>query len=608
MNLLRYLTFLACVFASLFNPNFIFAEETIYLEPIVVTGTHFEKAQNQMGSDVTIITQEDIQNSQSNNLADVLRKIPGIQIHQTGTGLASLFMRGGYSDSTLVLLDGVPIIDQYALSFDFSRISLSNIEKIEVVKGAQSALYGAGALSGVINIITKKGSSTPQASIYAQAGVPTNALLDLQASAGSEKLSWALGLTSSYRDQISSHTVNTENDAVSNTAFSGSITYKASELFDIRAIARLSYDDISYDDVYAPDVDAHSISHLTFIDISPSLYLLNGLWKQTLNLSFTNNHFNFNDSYPRELTSSAYRADWQHQIDLDKHQFAFGALYEYNELSKDKEDPTSKAHDISNYALYAEYNMMPYDNLSLTFAGRYDNYIDKEDALTGTASISYLYEKTNTLLRASIGNAFKYPILYKLYDPFSGNEDLKPEEALSWDFGIEQPMLEDRLIVSFNYFNAEYKERVDWDYATYKYQNLGKVHVKGFELGLDFYPTDNLIIGASVSYNESKVHATQEPQPYQPQAQFLLDIDYTLPFDTSAVYTIGMSLLHAANRYDAYNELDDYTLVDLRFKAQITEDFAITAKVNNLFDYKYEVYPKYNTLGINGNIGVEYKF
>ncbi len=147
------------------------AEEPETLEPVIVTATSIEMPVSRIGSSVTVITREQLEELGSNSAIEALRQVPGLNVQQTGTrgGTTSVFTRGGQSDFTLVMIDGVKLTDQ-AGAANLAHLTIDNVERIEVVRGPQSALYGADALSGVINIITRKGDGKPRLVVSAQGG------------------------------------------------------------------------------------------------------------------------------------------------------------------------------------------------------------------------------------------------------------------------------------------------------------------------------------------------------------------------------------------------------------------------------------------------------
>ncbi len=610
---------------SLINTAFANEDVEVYLAPeVVVSTSRFVQEIDQVGSSVTVITAEDIREKQATTLAEALRSVPGVSIVEySENGTASIFMRGGNGNGVLVLLDGIPLNDTSQPSFDFNRISLANVDRIEVVRGAQSAIYGANALSGVVNIITKRGYGEPSGLISASIGLPFTVYGNAQVSAGNETLSWALGASGEYNNQLSTLVNTSEHDSLSAGAFSGSLNYTPNNIFELYALARADIQRSEFDDGFGLDSDAYIDSNIYLFNLAPSLYFFDGMWSQTLNLSYLNSTRDvYSPTSPNYFASQTFRADWQHKLDLDIHHIAFGALYEHDTLLANKHSSVQRAISRNNYALYAEYSVNPIDNLYITLAGRYDNNSDFDDALTGTASLAYTFAQTNTLFHASIGTSYRAPTIEDVHGGayYAPSLNLQPEEAFSWDIGFSQPLFDDKLTVFATYYDMHYSNMIAYNYNFVTYlstaYNAGKVRTQGVELGFNFTPSENLTLSYSATFSDTHNYSTGKEQLRQPNTVMALDIDYRLPFEGDMDFFIGASVNYVG-AYDDFNYntypatpviSGDYFLVDLRFRADITENLSLMAHVNNLFDEEYTVVYGYETLGINGTIGVEYRF
>ncbi len=600
------------------SPN---AQAADYTEPYVVTGSHFERPLNQIGNDVTVITEEDFKRYNATSVSDALRQAPNVVVMQQANGLSSVLLRGGEAGYTLVLLDGIPLNDTTQISFDFSTINLNNVDRIEVVQGAQAAIYGANALSGVINIITKKGSGELNGTARIQGSTPEGYLASIQANAGTDKYSWTLAATHSYVNQISSQSelqnAGDEKDSSRITSLSASATITPTEFFKVAGIFR--YDNYRLDFDSATEEGNVTKTETTFFALSPSLVHLDGLWTQTFNISYMDSKREYDDKTWGESNydSESVRIDWNHKLDFDWQQVSFGVTYMQDKVVNFDSwlyIPNRK-NELENVALYAEYSVNPIDNLYITAAGRVDSYQGYSSKFSGSLSAAYTLEQTGTQFRASVGNAFKMLTVEQL----TVNPKLSPTDAFTWDMGFTQPLFDDKLELSATYYNARYSNFVEGysDPITWlpQYRNAGSSTAQGIELGVVAKPIEDLRIAAYATFTDTNIDETDTDQLKTPDTMYRVDIDYVLPFEWYATYSVGASYKFVGERLDADPldwqktiTSDSYNLVDLRFKAALDNGLNFYVNLNNLFNEDYEEVAGYESLGFNANFAVEYNF
>ncbi|HYA31587.1 MAG TPA: TonB-dependent receptor plug domain-containing protein, partial [Thermodesulfovibrionales bacterium] len=220
------------------------AEETVKLDEVVVTATKVEELLEETTSSVTVISGEEIRRMNVNFLPDVLRQVNGVSIVQNGGEgkLASVFLRGGDPTATLVLIDGVKVNSPTAGVFDFSSISVDDIERIEVVEGPQSTIYGSEAMAGVINIITKKGEGKPKAAVTVEGG--SHGTYKSTATASGSVQTFNYRVTASYFDTegIPAAKTGTEKDGYKNAFSSWKFGVKPSENSEVEVFGNYYYD------------------------------------------------------------------------------------------------------------------------------------------------------------------------------------------------------------------------------------------------------------------------------------------------------------------------------------------------------------------------------
>ncbi len=610
------------------SPALSFAEEETY----VVTGSRFVTPMNQIGYDVTVFTEEEIQNKQLTTLDEVLRLVPNIHINENGIGVATAFVRGSKGNAMLVLIDGVAINDPTQPTFDMNSIAIGTAERIEVLLGAQSAMYGAGAMAGVINIITKEGEGALNGSVYLEGGYPTNGKLQAQVNGSNNKLAYNLGLTGRYSNAISAYNSNSgdayssdELDPFYDVNLNASVKYTASDMFNVRLTLNETYQNYAYDTNYdySYSDDPYFTTLRSLVSVKPELILMDGFWTQSLNLSYLNTQraawdYNYNSSTSASAWSTAnfksqgMRADWQHKLAFDKQNIALGALYQFDQqIENDRAlDGAGGEYNINNFAGYAEYSVNPIESLYINASARVDYFDNLESlGLSGSAAIAYTLP-SNTLFRASIGRGFNAPNIDQLSNTLV---ELEPETSLTWDIGLTQPV-GNIAKISLGYYQAYYDNLIyNIGYGT-PYINGSEQESQGISAGLSVTPIKALNLSLSGTYEIPKDYADNRPIRV-PDYTATFDADYSLPVGNNAL--VGLSVKYVGDRDDleyftdwngAPVTLDPYTLLNFRAQADVIDNLTLFLKVNNILNQEYEEVYGYSTLGINANLGVKYVF
>ena len=359
------------------------AEEKIKLEEVVVTATRVTEPVEETTSDVIVITAKDISRMNAEFVPDVLRKIPDLQLVQNG-GIgrqATVFMRGGSPSHTLVMIDGTKMNSPNVGSFDFSGISVDDIERIEIVKGPQSTVYGSEAMAGVINIITKKGEGKPRAEMSFEGGSFGTYKPAITVSGSADKFDYRV--TGSYfkTTGISVAKGGTEIDGYKNATVSGKFGFKPSQIFDVEITAKSYYDHTDLDDfdffkrIAVDNPNSVQTGNHVLLSAKARL-LLFSKWEQVLTLSKIEDILRFRDPVVAfnnaDIKSSVGTVDWQHNIYLSDF-YNITAGFEYkkekgvNEGNFDRSS-TDKAFYLNNrLRLFSE-------SLILNAGLRHDDY------------------------------------------------------------------------------------------------------------------------------------------------------------------------------------------------------------------------------------------
>ena len=483
-------------------PAFAFGQESLQLDEIVITATRTETPLDEVGSSVTVITREEIEQRKTDFVSDILRSVPAVDVVRSGGpgGQTSVFIRGAASEQTLVLLDGVRMNDpsQPRNSFDFANMTTDNVERIEILRGPQSTLYGSDAMGGVINIITRRGTGKPAGFVSAEGGSFYTAREKGAVSGGTSLLNYSLALSRMDTSGISSageQYGNRETDGYHATSVSTRLGVTPTRNFDFDCIVRYQSSKFDLDNGGGPGQDDPNYivrSDQVFVRGEGHLSLFDDLWEQKLGISFTNldrNYRNDTDaSHPSDLERSAFHSDslafdWQNTLHLHK----------TNTLILGVETREEKAH--SDY--YSESSYGPYrsvfpgeseritryyfqDRISLwdswftTLGVRLDDHSRFGTEATYRFTSSYLVKQTGTRFKGSYGTAFKAPSLYQLYEPTYGNQSLLPEKSTGWDLGVEQALLDGRMELGATWLSNDFDDLIDFDCSTSKFRIIDR--------------------------------------------------------------------------------------------------------------------------------------
>lgn len=648
---------LACL---LFTASQSWSETLHTLEPIVVTATKLETPVREVASSVTVITKEEIQSKQQPTVVDVLRGVPALDVvRYGGLGQAtSVFLRGANSEHTLVLIDGVPANDPSSPNrlFDFAHLSTDNIERIEIVRGPGSTLYGSDALGGVIQIITKKGKGKPRIQLAAEGGSHETYKEQFSLNGGSEFYNYSLIASYLETDGISSASSsygNRERDGYESISTSGRLGITPTENFDLDFIFRYYDTENDLDLGGGPSADDPNYvgeSKSTFIRSQATLSLFKDFWQQKFGFSFSDYDRTFinkpDSNNPLALDDSSfngniYNFDWQNNFYFnDKNTITIGLDYKKekadNKTFMQGEDPlwgpwtyeeVLKDEDADTIAYYLQDQINFSDVFAATAGLRLDDHSDFASKATYRIAARYLFKSTNTTVKGTFGTGFKAPSLSQLFGsatytsggfpmPTIGNPDLKPEEVKSWDIGIEQRFLNDKISLSATYFENDFENLIKNKPIApgsfiYTYGNVKEAKTKGIEIGATWQPVENFNLSSSYTYTD-----TEDAKDFSriPRNKFSVKANYQFMKKGN----INIDVVYVGEREDdAYNletgdfsrvELDNYTLLNLAVSFNATENFRIFARAENILDEDYEEVWGFGTPGISGYIGGEYTF
>lgn len=599
------LSFLTVLFLFLsFTP--VFSEEV--LEEIVVTASRIEEPMEEVSSSVTVVTAEDIKKMNVKEITDVLRTIPEVNLVQNGGPgkQASMILRGGDSRHVLVLIDGVKVNSPTTSSFDFSGILLEDIERIEIIKGPQSTIYGSEAMAGVVNIITKRpgrsgldlsfeggsyGTYSPSFSVYS----------------GSERHS--LRLTGSYlkTDGISAAKDSDERDGYENSTLSGSFVLKPEEWLELELSSRYWHDSTGLDGfdfmtsraADDPNYIERGDHLLTSLKVKTYPY---ERWQQILILSRAEDRLTGSDpdTFYNNYTIKTEKNEinWQHNIYFGE-PYTLTAGIEYR-----KEDALNQGNfenSRESYACYLHNRVAILKDLILNAGIRYDDYELSGNRTTYRIGLLYNLRTAQLRIRSNYGTGFRAPSMNELYYPFFGNRDLRPEKSYAWDAGIEKDLFSERVTLSVTYFREYYKDLINYDPNTWLAENISRAEVKGVETGLRVRVSQRIDLKAGYVNLDPEDRETGQRLSRRPEDRANLELNIVKDAFRGTVYYI-----YVGGRYDAAikGNLSPYSIVNISASYRFSRVLSTFMRIENLFDKDYEEAGGYGRPGFSAYGGI----
>ncbi len=476
-------------------------------EEIIVSATRFDIPLDQSPASVSVITSEDIEQKQIERVSDALREVPGLSVVQTGTAgqLTSVFTRGLRSEHTQVSLDGIPINQGLQGAFNFADLTTDDIERIEVVRGPQSTLYGPRALAGVIQIFTKQGAGTPGAMVAAEGGSYDSFREWAQSDGKIGEFDYSMG--ASRLD-----TENTRpNNNYRNTAAITDIGWSPNKQLRIGSLFTYSLSDTGNPNtIFDPRPIDHFLTERWLI--GPHIdWKATDWWEHKLIVSYDHerqlNDPN-EDGFVGPTRALFERTQIDYQNDLRPASWlTLTSGFFYSRLNAGQERPfvlqifgpqsTFVSDHTEEIAGFLQATVTPIENLIFVAGGRFDDFNQFGGVWTYRFAGSYKVDKTNTTLHSSVATGFSPPSSQDKI--FGNNFGLKPERDFGWDIGVEQRLWENRISVGLTYFHNDLSNVIGFN-GLFQTLNLGAAETQGLEAELHAQPITNLVFTASYTY------------------------------------------------------------------------------------------------------------
>jgi vitamin B12 transporter len=529
------------------------------------------------------------------------------------------------------------MLDDPSSTYDFSSLPLDNIEKIEILRGPQSTLYGSDAMAGIINIITKKGNGKPSYLLDLEGG-SLNTIKGLAGTSGSYgQADFSVTFSKTKSDGISEADAsfgNTEPDGYDDYNISSRLGWTINPDIKLNAYAQFNSGKIDLDQhagFYGDDPTYLYYHQQGAYKAEANIAALQGLWQQSISFSFMRDLRRF--SYDITLNNpessrsfyqgNLYQFDWQNNLNvLPSQLLTFGAsASKQNSSSADSYMPSEYAiynsaftkKEMNTFSGYLQ-DQIKLSNSIFTTAGiRYDNYSSIGSVVTYRITQAYLIEKTGTKLKAVFGTGFKAPSLFDLYDPNYGNPDLKSEKSIGWEAGFEQYVFNYDILFGVTYFGNSYTDLIGYD-SNYRSINIDKAKSYGIESYLTADFNKVLRVNASYTYTNTADKTPGSPDENlslirRPKNSASLKVNYNFSNKANANFDVVYVGERDDKNYSFYPaerlKLGAYTLVSFSASYQLLENIQIYGRIENALDKKYEDVYGFGTAGRTGYVGLK---
>ena len=606
---------------------------------LVITPDRTPEPLSRTGSAVSVVNKETIATTNPGSLVDALRTVPGLDITESGGpgATTSIRLRGANTGQTLVMIDGIRVNDPTAASgdFDFAMLMPSSIERIEVLKGPQSALYGSDAIGGVVNIITKKGGGPAQFNVRAEGGSYGTAATSGSVTGSAGPWSYAVAAGGQHSNGFSRFGYRIpaleakygplERDGFDRVGGSARIGYDAGEGVRLESGILSSFTRSAYDAATGafPDTPSSATRLLQQVWGRASFDTLDGVLNHSFNVFETHIDRSFNEvSYkinklPQNTTSTisdyvgnSVGAEYRGNLKMGPlGSLIFGSRTQHETANTyatkllpipGPQTPQLKGTQDIN-SVFALWQLPIGERLNISLGGRVDDVVDVARFETWRATAAYTIAETGTKLRTSAGTGAKAPTLYQLYAPTYGNSSLSPEQSFGYDAGIDQTLFNGRLTLSVTAFANKFSNLIEFSIDAANplghYVNVTRAETSGIEFGSDLVLLPGYLkLKTAYTHLRAVDLRTNLTLQRRPSDVARLALAIT-PTDK---WLIEPRVLTVSKRYSGANEtnlLNPYTRVDLYTEYKIDSVWKVFARGENILNEHYQEVFNFGTTG-----------
>lgn len=589
-----------------------YATETLDLKEIVVTASRTPQARESAIADVTVIDAEEIQRAGQSTLVEILSRQAGIEMSSSG-GLGTpsgIFIRGTNASHVVVLIDGMRVNSVTLGSTAFENLPIGQIDKIEILRGPASTLYGQDAIGGVIQIFTKKGNGAPKFNASLGYGAYNTKRADAGVSGSLGDTRFALNVSSLDTDSFSAIDTNNKNyndrDAYRNLAFSGNLSHQIEAGHEIglqflHSDGRVHFDNSFNGSDFDSKGDAKQYSFSVF-----SNNQFTDFWLSKVRIgegadeSRTFDQFSVNRG--DFFKTRQLQLGWQNDFKLPVGTLTL--LYDnlIQKVISNSTDYTVKERDNDGYV--ASY-LLNNDIHSLQLSARHDS--NSQFGSRNTGSVGYGYKfNPNWRATASVGTAFKAPTFNDLYFPFFGNPNLNPEKSRNVEASLRYQA--DNTSASATIFHHKVRDLIGFDDA-FNVMNINKARINGLSLSAS-QQLGSLHLGGSVDIQSPEDEKTGKLLVRRANRHANLNASYQLGDWRFGAETTASSLRY--NNASNTAKLSGYAILNATVDYKIAKDWSVQARANNILDKEYALAldfggEPYNTSGANLFVNIRYQ-
>lgn len=579
-------------------------------DTIVVSATKSPMPLSQVGSAVTVIEAAELAQRQYQFVADALAQTAGLAIARNGSfgGQTALRIRGESAGRTLVVIDGVVVNDPSAPGggFDLAALDVADVERIEIIRGPQSILYGSEAIGGVVSITTKRGAGAPGAQLFAEGG----SFATFRGGAGVAGASGAVdygisvyGLTS---DGVSRADGGDEADGVDAYAASANIGLDLASNFRLETSlryqnARTDFDGFPPPDFMLADTGDEDRSEQALAAGRALLTLFGGRLENIVTVGYHRiDRESFLDDAPTFAAEGGrFSAEYLARLKLsDRISLVAGAEHERTHTDAGGIDDAVDVNSVFGLAA-----LTPVENFTVTAGARHDDHETFGGETTARVTAAYDIERAGLLLRGSWGEGFAAPSLFQLNFVCCGgtapNRDLQPETSDGWDAGFDKSF-GGVATLRATYFRQTTENQIDFDFASGAYVNVASTLRKGVETELILHPLAAVDLSFSYAFIDATDRLTGLPLLRQPKHAVSLNGDWRATDRLS----LGATFRFNGEESDVDGPIDDWTRVDLRASYAATKSLEIFGRIENAFDADYQDVLFYGEPGVSAFGGV----
>ncbi len=618
----------------------------------------------QLGSSVSLIGRQEIEDRGAQNVYDVLRGVPGMEINQTGRrgAVTSAFIRGGNSNYNLVMLDGIPL-DDFGGGFNLAPVQVDGVERIEVTRGPQSALYGSNALAGVINVVTLRGESAPHFSFLAEGGSYDTRRFASSGAGRIRGFHWSYGLSRLATEGA------VQNDNYWNQSATLSLGYSRGPRRDFAIRFYGDANDAGEPGPYGsdpdhlfPGLDTVSRAHQNLFGYQASYAeQFTTRFRQVTTVSVAADRFGFHSSFGDSFTNNLrVAANTRSEIVVaEKDSLIAGFEYDHEQFESTFVANASNMPFTlprANYAFFAENRWNPGNRWFFNTGVRVDTIrtaaippdaFGSRPLLPASAvvqvnprvSIAYLAREAQTpramggtRIHGSFGTGIRPPDGFEL--GFTDNPALKPERSISFDAGVEQRFARDRIVFDTTFFYNRFQDQIVTlggsfpNLSTFTSANLANARAYGIETTLRLRPIRSLDVSAEYLWLNTAIleldGATGVQFPFTVGQPLIRRPHSSAGFNATWVHRRLMLNLNGSIR-GAVLDLEPnfgnfacvlgmpclfrnpgYVLLNSGFAYQFPGGFEIYGRLNNFLNAKYEESLGFPALRLNFMAGVKF--